>query len=166
MDGSLTMHDDGVEDGTKAVDKGFGRLLEGVRTTLPGVAVLFAFLLSLPFQARFGGMSTAQQVVYVVALTCTAASSVLLIAPSVHQRMRATVDGVARKHESHVLAGAKLANAGTYVFAVALVASAWLATSFVFNDAIAAIVCVAIGGLVLWAWFWVPMHDFDQRRGR
>ena len=64
-----------------------GELLQELRVALPGVQVLFAFLLTVPFSARFGSITPLQEVVFFATLVCTALSAVLLLAPSAHHRL-------------------------------------------------------------------------------
>ena len=63
-------------------------LLEELRVVLPGVQVLFAFLLVVPFSARFAEVTQLQQAVFFGTLMCTMFSAGLLIAPSAHHRLR------------------------------------------------------------------------------
>jgi predicted neutral ceramidase superfamily lipid hydrolase len=61
-------------------------LLQELRIALPGVQFLFAFLLTVPFAARFGEVSSFQRTMFFVALLTTAASAVCLIAvPATHR---------------------------------------------------------------------------------
>ena len=61
-------------------------LLQEMRIALPGVQFLFAFLLTVPFAARFEQVTSFQRTTYFVALMFTAASAVLLIAvPATHR---------------------------------------------------------------------------------
>ena len=53
-----------------------GELLQELRVALPGVQVLFAFLLTVPFSARFGSITPLQEVVFFATLVCTALSRV------------------------------------------------------------------------------------------
>ena len=62
-------------------------LLNEVRVALPGVQVLFAFLLVLPFQGSFADLSELQRDVYVGALLASAAAVALLITPSSFHRI-------------------------------------------------------------------------------
>ena len=64
-----------------------GELLQELRVALPGVQVLFAFLLTVPFSARFGNITLLQEVVFFATLVCTALSAGLLLAPSAHHRL-------------------------------------------------------------------------------
>jgi Family of unknown function (DUF6328) len=62
-------------------------LLGELRVALPGVQVLFAFLLAVPFQARFAEVTTFQRDIYFATLVLSALASVLLIAPSALHRL-------------------------------------------------------------------------------
>src|SRR5689334_23690832 len=62
-------------------------LLNELRVALPGVQVLFAFLLGVPFTQRFGRVSDLQKDVYFLTFLCAAAATALLIAPSTYHRM-------------------------------------------------------------------------------
>ena len=69
------------------LDRNLLELLNELRVALPGVQVLFAFLLTVPFTQRFATLTETQEDVYYVALLATAASALLLIAPSAHHRI-------------------------------------------------------------------------------
>ena len=70
------------------VDRNLHELLEELRVALPGVQVLFAFLLTVPFAQRFATVTPFQQNVYFATLLCAAAASAFLIAPSAHHRVQ------------------------------------------------------------------------------
>jgi O-antigen/teichoic acid export membrane protein len=69
------------------LDRNLLELLNEVRVALPGVQVLFAFLLTVPFTARFETLTSGQETVYYITLIATAISTALLIAPSAHHRI-------------------------------------------------------------------------------
>jgi hypothetical protein len=69
------------------LDRNLGELLQELRVALPGVQVLFAFLLAVPFQRNFTGISPFEEKVYFATLLCTAISAALLIAPTAYHRM-------------------------------------------------------------------------------
>ena len=58
-------------------DRQFGELLQELRVILPGVQVLFAFLLTVPFSARFDETTDLQQWLYFVTLLSTTVATVL-----------------------------------------------------------------------------------------
>ncbi|MGD2059953.1 MAG: DUF6328 family protein [Acidimicrobiia bacterium] len=144
------------------VDDQFRALMEGLRTTIPGVMVLFSFLLVLPLQASFGDISDPNTIVYYVAFSSAAVSSILLIAPSVHQRVRAPISGIKRTSWNHVMTATRIAIAGTVFFLVSVAAVVYLVSSLVFSDwfGMAATLIVAI--TAVWAWFYLPLVRFTR----
>ena len=69
------------------IDRELMELLNEIRVALPGVQVLFAFLLILPFQQRFDQTSDIDRAVYTLALLSSATAAALLIAPSAYHRL-------------------------------------------------------------------------------
>ncbi|GIU92550.1 MAG: hypothetical protein KatS3mg011_1456 [Acidimicrobiia bacterium] len=146
------------------VDDEFRALMEGLRTTLPSVQVLFGFLLVLPFQSSFVEISSVAEVAYAVSFYGSALALVLLVAPSVHQRVRAPISGVARRDEEHVLFAAKLAIAGSVCFLLALVAGVFLVSIVVFEGLVTGVAVAVVAALALWSWFFVPLLRFGLKR--
>ncbi len=144
------------------VDDAFRAVLEGLRTTLPGVQVLFAFLLTVPFQSSFADLSGVNQTAYYLAFFASAVASILLIAPSAHQRLRAPKSGVRRRSHSHLRFTVRMTIVGTAVFAVAIAAAVYLVTSVLLDDVTAAMGTAVVAALVAWAWFYVPLVTFER----
>lgn len=145
------------------VDDQFRALMEGLRTTIPGVMVLFSFLLILPLQASFGDISDPNTIVFYIAFASAAISSVLLIAPSVHQRVRGPITGIKRTTWSHVMYATKVAIAGTVAFLVSIVAVVYLVSSLVlFTDWLAIVATVIVATTAAWAWFYLPLVRFAR----
>lgn len=69
------------------LDRNLGELLQELRVALPGVQVLFGFLLTVPFAQGFQKTTSFQRDVYFVTLMCAAASSALLIATTAYHRI-------------------------------------------------------------------------------
>lgn len=143
------------------IDDQFRALMEGLRTTIPGVMVLFSFLLILPLQASFSDLGTVNKAVFYLAFGSAALASVLLISPSVHQRVRAPISGIKRRSWSHVLYATKMAIVGTVAFLVAISAVVYLVSSLVFSDPVAIVATVVVATIAGWAWFYVPLIKFD-----
>jgi hypothetical protein len=146
------------------IDEQFLAILDGLRTTIPGVMVLFTFLLVLPLQASFGDLSGARSVAYYLAFATAALASILLLAPGVHQRFRAPITGIKRRSWHHVMFAIKLTLAGTVALSLSIVAVVFLVTSLVFGDwagAGAAVIAAAVCG---WSWFYVPLVTFANER--
>ncbi len=76
-----------AEDRNEKLNRELIELLNELRVAIPGVQVLFAFLLVVPFSPGFSSVSTLQRYVYFATMLCTAVSGVLLLAPSSHHRL-------------------------------------------------------------------------------
>jgi uncharacterized membrane protein len=144
------------------VDDQFRAILEGLRTTLPGVQVLFAFLLVLPLQASFAEIRDLERFAYYVAFFGSAMASVLLIAPSAHQRLRAPITGVERRSRAHLRITILLTIVGTVVFAVSLAAAVFLISMLTLTDSVAVAATGAVALVIAWSWFYVPLVTFQR----
>lgn len=148
-------------DRTDNVDDQFRALLEGLRVTLPGVQLITAFLLTVPLQSSFDELVRSERVAYYVAFGAALLGSVLLMAPSSHQRVRANdVGRVARRSSHHLAVAVRLTVAGSALFALSLVAVAYLVSSLVLGTGIAVGVTISVAVVCLWSWFYVPMVTF------
>jgi predicted neutral ceramidase superfamily lipid hydrolase len=128
-------------------------LLNELRVALPGVQVLFAFLLTVPFSQRFGRVNDLQKDVYMVALLCTLAGSVFLIAPTAFHRLRFRD----RDKEALLRVSNVFAIVGLVLLATAMTASVFLVTDFLFRNVVTAIVTAATAGLFAIVWFVLPL---------
>ena len=63
-------------------------LLNELRVALPGVQVLFAFLLTVPFSDRFQTITSTQRALYFATLVGTTVATVLFMAPTSYHRIR------------------------------------------------------------------------------
>ncbi len=70
------------------IDRELIELLNELRVMLPGVQVLFAFLLILPFSSGFKLLDSVGRDAFVASLICATASTILLITPSAYHRLR------------------------------------------------------------------------------
>jgi Family of unknown function (DUF6328) len=146
----------------RRVDTEFRTLQEGLRVVIPAVAVLFSFLLTLPLQRLFSELSGSERIAYYIAFVSAALATVLLVAPSAHQRIRAPISGIPRHTPSDVAAATWLSIAGTVAFAIAIGAATYLVSALVFEDVVAAIVTILIVGITAWAWFYLPAVTFSK----
>jgi O-antigen/teichoic acid export membrane protein len=130
------------------LNRNLDQLLNELRVALPGVQVLFAFLLSVPFATRFSRTIERQRVEFFVALLLSAAAAACLIAPSMHHRMlfrqgrKATLVAVANR----------LTIIGLLLLAAAIAGSILLVGDFVFG--LAAGIALATGTLVVFMAIW------------
>ena len=151
-------------DEASGVNEEFESLLDGLRTSLPGVQVLFAFLLTTPLQSRFPDLDGAQRSAFAVAFYASGCASVLMIAPSVHQRVRAPSSGLTRRSKRHLIWATWVAIVGSGVMAVAVLSTVFLVSSVVFSTSAAAIAAAAVGAILLWSWFYLPLVTFRRMK--
>jgi hypothetical protein len=130
------------------LDRNLGELLQELRVALPGVQVLFAFLLVVPFNQRFPEITTFQRTLYFVTLLLATAATACLIAPTAHHR----VEFRAQDKKRIVFAATKLAIAGLALLAAAMTGAVMLITDLLYHATTVAIVAgvVAFGFLSLW----------------
>jgi hypothetical protein len=133
------------------LDRELIELLNELRVALPGVQVLFAFLLAVPFTQRFKGVSGVEKWAFFGSFLCTAAASVLLIAPSAYHRLRW------REHDKeHMLTTAnRLTIAGLAFLALAMTGVVFLITDLLFG--VAAAVPVSAVAALTFGWFWYAL---------
>jgi predicted neutral ceramidase superfamily lipid hydrolase len=128
-------------------------LLNELRVALPGVQVLFAFLLTVPFSQRFGRVNDLQKDVYMVALLCTLAGSVFLIAPTAFHRLRFRD----RDKEALLRVSNVFAIVGLVLLATAMTAAVFVVTDVLFTGAITTVVTTLTAGLFAVVWFVLPL---------
>ena len=137
-------------------------LLNELRVVLPGVQVLFAFLLIVPFSKGWSDVTDVQRYVYFVAFLCAAVSSAFLIAPSTYHRLRWR-----EGDKEHMLVTAnRLAIAGAVFLAAGMTATVFLITDVLFDNAWAAVVAALVGGTFVWLWFGLALLREARERDR
>lgn len=132
-------------------------LLNELRIVIPGVQVLFAFLLVLPFNSGFVDTDDLSRAVYAGSLGCAAVASALLIAPAAYHRhrFRRLEEETAEDKEEMIITQDHLAAGGILFLALAMAGSVFMVFEFLFGSVTAALVA---GGLVLaYAWFWYAL---------
>ena len=61
---------------TQRLDRNWLSLLQELRVVQTGVQLLTGFLLTLPFQPRFDGLSTTMRVIFLATVSCSVAATV------------------------------------------------------------------------------------------
>jgi len=135
------------------LDRELIELLNELRVALPGVQVLFAFLLTIPFARGWPRTTSSQHTLFFLSLLAAVVSTVLLMAPSAYHRILFR----SRSKERMLLHGNMLAIVGMAALAVALGSSLFLVADFVFSGAAAAIATGIGGVLVAVLWYAVPL---------
>src|SRR5215204_1444208 len=129
-------------------------LLNELRVILPGVQVLFAFLLTVPFTQRFPDLDDLETGVFFMTLLCTAVATALLIAPSAHHRM--LWRGGVRKQR--LAMGNILTIAGLIFLVPAMVGVVFVITDFIFGLTAAVVVMVLLAFFFVMLWFVFPLR--------
>jgi hypothetical protein len=154
MDAEELIEERTGEDEHERQAREIAELLQELRVMLPGVQVLFAFLLTVPFSVRFESVTPLQQIVFFGTLVCTALSAGLLLAPSAHHRL------LWRKHarEHRLRVANRLAIAGMVLLVVAMVGVMFVITDIIFGSTAAAGATAVISGFFLYVWFVMPIR--------
>lgn len=136
------------ESAKERVDRELAEMLNGLRVILPGAQVLFAFLLAIPFAARFAETDVFQRDVLLVTAVSAVISIVLLIAPAAQHRVlfRTTAK------EELLHRANRFAIAGVTALGVAMISALLLILDFIFHRIVAIAICSGIAILLVWCW--------------
>jgi hypothetical protein len=136
---------------SEKLDRELIELLNELRVALPGVQILFAFLLTVPFAGRFERVTDFQKDTFLFAFMCTMAGSALLMAPTAYHRIQW------RRHDKEQMLRISnaLAVAGVVFLALGMTASVLFVTDFLFARGVA-VAATALSGL-LFALFWFAL---------
>ena len=135
------------------VDRELIELLNELRVALPGVQVLFAFLLTIPFSSRFGALSAPQEAMYFATFVATLLASAFLMAPSAYHRLR-----FRQGDKEQLLASAnRFAIAGIVMLALALGGASLLVADLLYGTLAAWLASAATLVVLVWCWFGLPL---------
>jgi hypothetical protein len=135
------------------LDRELIELLNELRVALPGVQVLFAFLLAVPFTERFERLTGVQRDVFFAVFLSTAIATALLIAPSAYHRLRWRE----RDKEQMLRTSNRLAIAGTMFLAAAIVGVVYLVTDLLFGLVATLVATLTAGVMFAWLWYGLPL---------
>jgi hypothetical protein len=148
------------------LDRNLGELLQELRVALPGVQVLFAFLLAVPFQQNFTKITSFQEKVYFATLLCTAISAALLISPTAYHRLTFHL----QQKKELVFVSNRLAIAGLGFLALAMTGAIMLITDVLFGTVATVVFSLAAATMFVVLWGLLPLRRRlslagEQRRG-
>jgi putative flippase GtrA len=135
------------------LDRELIELLNELRVTLPGVQVLFAFLLIAPFSQQFDRVNDLQKYAYLISLTFTALGSAFLIAPTPYHRIRFRD----QDKEAMIQVANRLAIAGTLCVAIAISCALFFVTDFLFSSPVPALLTALVAGVIVTFWYALPI---------
>ena len=143
------------ENEKERVDRELIEFLNEVRVVLPGVQVLFAFLLTVPFTTIFDkDVDGSARIAYIVAFFFTAFAAALMITPTPLHRLQFRQGD----KEGFLRTSNRLVLAGIACLAIAMVAVVWLVAQILFIDGGTATVIGAVAaGVVVVLWFVLPL---------
>ena len=131
------------------LDRELNQLLNELGVAMPGVQVLFAFLLAVPFQQRFTTVTDFQRDVYFVTLLAAAAASALFIAPTAYHRLMFR----ARDKPMLIRLSSKLSVCGLACLALAMNGAVLLVTDVLFGSTTVAVTVGVTATLYIGLWF-------------
>ena len=134
-------------------DRNLQDLLQELRVALPGVQVLFAFLLTVPFTNRFEDLSDFQEKLYFAVLICVALATVFLVAPTAGHRILFR----RQQKEFIVLLSNILALMGLLLLAVSMCGVIALISDFLFGKTTAVLATTGMAAAFLGFWFLGPL---------
>jgi hypothetical protein len=142
------------ESESERLDRNLGELLQELRVALPGVQVLFAFLLAVPFQQNFTKINAFEKDVYFFTLLCTAISAILFIAPSSYHRVTFRLQ---QKRELIKLAN-RFTIAGLAFLAMAMTGAIVLITDVLFGGIVTVITGAGTVAAFVAFWYALPLR--------
>ena len=129
-------------------------LLNEVRVALPGVQVLFAFLLTVPFASGWKKTPELQQDVYVCAVVTAAVAAVFMIAPSSYHRLL-----FRQPHKEHMLfTSNKLLIIGMVFLAISISLCVFLVVDLVISIPWALALTAGVALLIVVLWYAMPLN--------
>lgn len=135
------------------LDRNLDQLMTEVRVAMPGVQILFGFLLSVPFAARFDDLTAFQEAVYLVSLVAAGVATAFLIAPTAYHRVT-----FRRGEKRHLVFTAnRWTILGLVALAIAMTAAVLFVVDFLFDSALAIALTGVLGALYVVLWFAFPL---------
>jgi hypothetical protein len=139
-------------------DRELIELLNELRVALPGVQVMFAFLLAVPFSQGWTKVTDTQKVSFLTALLTTAIASALLIAPSSFHRIQWRQGD----KERLLVISNGFAITGLAFLAISMCAVVFTITDFVVGGQFAIWSTVLMGALFTLLWYAIPLYRRSQ----
>lgn len=148
------------EDEGARLDRELIELLNEMRVVMPGVQVLFGFLLTVPFQQRFEMIDPFQRDVYFATLLLVAAASAFLMAPSAFHRLT-----FREGHKPYLVKlGTRQTIVGMGLLALAMNGVLLLITDLLFHSTTVAITVTGMAALFGWLWFGLALWRRASRK--
>lgn len=148
------------ESENERLDRNLNEMLQELRVVIPGVQVLFAFLLTVPFQQRFAEIDSFQRDVYFATLIFTTISSILLMSPTAYHRLTFRYQQKRRL----VVYSNRFAIVGLTFLALAMTGALLLVTDVLFSTTTSVVVTVLTVTAILVLWYALPLQRLFSLR--
>lgn len=142
------------ESEAERLDRNFAEQLQELRVAQAGVQILFAFLLTLPFQARFPTLDAFQRDVYLVTVVTAAVSTLLFTAPVALHRVLFR-EGL---KEFIVRYTAAMMSVGLVALALTILGGTVLVLDVLLSGGAALVIGTALAVLALALWLVIPLR--------
>ena len=156
-----TMTEEKLNDELKVV-------LQELRVALPGMQMLFAFLLTIPFNQGFEKVTPLQRGAFGADLLFTTLSSIFLIAPALYHRLHWRREVKDKDEMLRVIN--VLAIIGGIFLSLAIVTSIFLVNDFLFGRTLALVASISVAVTCIGAWYALPLirraREDAEHRGR
>jgi len=136
------------------LDRNLMELLGELRVALPGVQVLFAFLLAVPFQQGFAKVTAFQRDIYFATLLCALVASACLIAPTAFHRITFRM----QQKPALLAISNRLAIAGLAALALAMTGVILLISDVLFGTATVIVATSLAATLLIVLWAVLPLR--------
>ena len=144
---------DGREDEAERRNRQLDQLLQETRVVMPGVQVLFAFLLAVVFQERFAETTDFQKDVFLATILCSAAAALCFIAPAAWHRIL-----FEQRDKRHIIEVAnRFVIGGVAFLAAAMTLALILVCDFVYGTTTATVTAAIVALAFTWFWFAAPL---------
>ena len=144
---------DRSEEEQERLNRQMTELLNELRVAMPGVQVLFGFLLAVPFQQRFQDVNGFQRDVYFVTLLASATATAFLIAPSAYHRIAFQTGD----KPTIIRVGTVQFVCGLVALAIAMNGAVLLVTDVLFQATTVVVTLIITGSLFAWLWFGIGL---------
>ena len=135
-------------------DRELIELLNELRVALPGIQVMFAFLLVVPFSQGFTRVTSTQKSVYFLSFLFTTVAAACLIAPTSHHRLRWRE----RDKEQLLVTSNRLTIIGTAALALAMISVVYLITDYLYAASdVAPLVTAGAAAVFAYLWYGIPL---------
>jgi hypothetical protein len=142
---------DDIADRDELHDRYYG-LLQELRVLLPGVQILVAFLLTVPFASGFDQLDTVGRDLYAVALVSGLLAVVAFTTPTAFHRV-----GARRSRSQRLQWGIRATRAGLALLAVSLMAALTVVARVVLDVQLTVVAVVVVGAAILGLWVVLPL---------